>query len=72
MNSNKLLPQFLRALADKIDNNQLTPEQSKMVGEFFMSYLFKEDTELLDDDLTKFLVLGWYIYTHILANVEME
>lgn len=74
-----LLPPFLRTLAERIEQKQLGNEQLRRVGEFFMSYLFEEQVELdnkgyeesvdVDKDFKKFLVLGWYAYSHIIPQV---
>ena len=76
----RLIP-FLRNLADSIERRQLAPRQIQSVGEFFMNYQFQEqavrdqDTssppprQFSQEELIKFLVLGWYIYC-ILLNGE--
>lgn len=74
VNDNKLLINFLRYLADSVENNQLLPNQIQRIGTFFMKYNFEEelsddrelDNDFSKDDLIKFLSLGYYIYTHIL------
>lgn len=74
----KLIP-FLRNLADSIENQQLLPRQLQSIGEFFMSYQFQEQAikdnddsspirEFSQEELFKFIVLGWYIYCCILDN----
>ena len=42
----KILPEFLRELAHNIENNKLNSSQLQSVGEFYVSYLFNEDTEV--------------------------
>ena len=78
----KILPEFLRQLADNIENNKLDSSQLQSVGEFYVSYLFNEDTttqdtnntienrdeEMCDKDFKKFLAFGWYIYNKIVIN----
>lgn len=80
--SSKCLIPFLRDLTDNIENNTICPEKLKLVGEFYMSYLFqaevideknREENEekpdvLTDQDLMKFIFMGYYIYCHILEN----
>jgi hypothetical protein len=59
---------FLRGLADSIENKSLDVKKLQQVGEFFMSFLFQEQLEKPDNEekeFLKFLVLGWWIYTHI-------
>lgn len=80
-NPNESLIPFLRKLADSIENHQLLPQQLQRIGEFFMAYQFQEqairdgDTSESDDslefdqeELKKFLILGWYCYSVILKN----
>lgn len=78
---NAKLPIFLRKLATDIENEILLPEQLKRVGEFFMSYQFQEQTisdknsdvyDFNDEDAKKFLTLGWYVYTQILKDKQVE
>ena len=71
----QLVP-FLRNLADSIEKEQLLPEQIQKIGEFYMSYkLTTEDSEGVAPesmDVVKFLTLGWYMYTHILNNENIN
>jgi len=75
-NVDDLLPQFLRSLAEKIENKEMKPRELQHVGEFFMSYLFEDQVEadngskaksveMDDKDFKKFLILGWWCYTQI-------
>jgi len=80
--SDKQLIPFLRNLADSIEKNQLVPRQLKVIGEFFMNYQFQDeknkddegisevevDGEFDSKELMKFLILGWWIYAHILKE----
>ena len=73
----KLIP-FLRNLADSIEKRNLLPRQLQSIGEFFMTYQFQEQAikdndnsvspqeEFSQEELLKFLVLGWHIYCCIL------
>jgi hypothetical protein len=75
------IPSFLRELANKIENSELTETNMKSIGEFYMLYMFKNrgfnnkiiEEESVDggggDDYIKFVSLGWYIYTQCL-NTE--
>jgi len=73
---NARLAPFLRYLADSLEKNTLSPEQTQRIGEFFMSYLFaeevKNDVEPPEDDFKKFVVLGWYVYKQILNDNPLE
>lgn len=72
LTSNLLVP-FLRTLADKVENNEVSKKQLQQVGEFFMTFLFQnqsvqrgEDTNDDTEEFKKFISLGWYIYTFII------
>ena len=81
-NVDNLLSPFLRALANRIDNNQLNDKQLQRVGEFFMSYLFdnqvendndsSEECNISDNEFKKFLILGWWVYTQIPRLINEE
>ena len=71
---------FLRDLADKIDNKNISPRRLQNVGEFYMAYQFQEQarrdmheplrnrSEFTQEELIKFIICGWYIY-HLLENM---
>lgn len=69
------LIQFLRNIADSIENDEIEPQDKQRVGEFFMEYNFKNtltninSSDIEEKDIIKFLVLGWYIYC-VLKNKE--
>lgn len=77
---NQQLIPFLRNLANSIESNELIPSQIKSIGEFFMAYKFKEESEkdlkneekkdknYTKEDMVKFLSLGWYVYQILLEN----
>lgn len=85
MNDDKII-NFLRELADSIENKKLDIEQTIQVSEFYMSYKFSNrnednsednvmDTdnvnkEVKDEDFLKFIILGWYIYTFIIKDIK--
>ena len=63
MEKNIILKDFLRELLTDLENEDLTEEQLKNIGEFLMEYKYKIES-YSDKDITKFLFLGFYI-THI-------
>jgi len=70
-NLNNNLVTFLRKLADSMEKNELSPEQTKKIGEFFMAYQMGEhedehEDEDEDSDFMKFITLGWYVYRMVL------
>ena len=77
-----LIP-FLRNLADSIEEGRILPRQLQRVGEFFMAYQFQEqaikdgddedtnrniERKFSKNDLIKFIVMGWHIYSCILDS----
>lgn len=67
---------FLRGLADSFEQKSLTSEVEKQVSEFFLKFNFdstlqhsgKETQDTTEQDLFKFLSLGWYIYTELIDS----
>lgn len=85
--SSMRLVSFLRNLADSIEQNKILPRQLQNVGEFFMKYQYEEES-IKDDEGTsvpfgstgdfdieemiKFLIMGYYIYCHILKDAKED
>ena len=76
MENSKIIS-FLRTLADSLEKDELSEMQINRLGEFFMSYQFQEAAEednnnqcetFKEEDLNRFVFLGWYIYSIILKN----
>jgi hypothetical protein len=77
-NSDTQLVPFLRELADSIEYKKLQQDQLKYIGEFYMSYKFREkqnrkkdedeEEEEEEEDIVKFLTLGWWMYTQMREN----
>jgi len=76
-NTDEQLAPFLRQLADSIENNQLSSDQIQQIGEFFMSYKIRNQSEGNNSEINdqsefiKFLTLGMYVYKFVL-NSEGE
>lgn len=71
MPDDEKLKTFLKDLSISMDNNDLTEEQIKEVGEFYMRFKFNEHksaNDISDDKLQKYLSIGWYIYNVILSQ----
>jgi hypothetical protein len=75
---NKELSVFLRELADSIDKETIESNNLKIVGEFYMKYKFnnfKKDGktyEFTEEEIVKFIFLGWFIYNIILKDSELH
>jgi hypothetical protein len=65
-NDNLNLIEFLRDIASSLENEKVNEEQMKIIGEFYMLYKFYENKDdISQNELNKFLALGYYIYTKI-------
>ncbi len=68
------LIEFLKSLTKSLEKNELDDTKISRISEFFMSYNFQdqtttdEDEEFQDEELVKFLSLGWYVYTHLIPT----
>ena len=59
---------FFRKLADNLENENLSKEDSMRAGQMFMFYKFHEEHYLNDlsgEDYMKYLITGWYIHTEV-------
>ena len=66
-NNNKIID-FLREVANSIEQQEVDENTLQSAGEFFMKNLFTKEIEKVDftleeKDILKFLTMGWYIYT---------
>ena len=61
---------FLRDLATKLENNELSDETALKITEFFMKFNFIDSMFASEEnaDVLKFLSLGWYVYTHLIPS----
>ena len=75
MNNQQQLIDFLRNLANDIENNNIEDEKLLNISQFMINYHFQNE-EISDDysrnDMIKFLSLGWYIYTQLLNNDDND
>lgn len=65
-NNNNNLIIFLRELANSIEHNNISGEGLKKIGEFFMTYNFYNNNNTQTEEYTKYMALGWYMYTFLL------
>ena len=57
---------FLRDLANKLENDEVSEKSQQAISEFFMKFLFIDEiSKVEEDEMMKFLSLGWYVYTKI-------
>lgn len=75
MNNQQQLINFLRNLANDIENNNIENENLLKISQFMMNFQFQnqqdeQSDDYSNDDMVKFLSLGWYIYTQLLNQDE--
>lgn len=66
--NNKKIIDFLRQVANSIEQQDIDEKTLQNAGEFYIKNLFMKETEKVDctleeKDILKFLTMGWYIYT---------
>lgn len=68
--NNFLLSSFLRHLADDIENNKLSAEDTQRIGEFYIDWVFKTETssEVSEKEFLTFFTMGWYVYKNLLKK----
>ena len=70
------LSNFFLQLSKDVEDDKLSDTKMKLLQEFYMSYMFKnqyetdlesenpkETDEMTDEDFKKFLTMGWYVYS---------
>ena len=65
-----ILSMFLDELSSSLKNKKLSPEQLKLVGEFYMLYNFNENIDSEEKKMKKYLATGWYIYNIIYPTLQ--
>ena len=73
MNNNQEIIEYLNNMVGKLENENIDPEEQQTISEFIMLCKFKKEFSQLKDefkqeDLVKFLVLGWYFYCVLLPK----
>lgn len=74
---------FLEDILTKLRNDKLSPDEYRQVGEFYMSYRCQTEVqnniehnigdEISDQEMMKFLFLGWFVYrVLLLGDTESE
>jgi len=77
MNESELV-KFLRDLADSLEKKELSNNKIKLISELYISYNFEEELDrqntsntkkdFEEEDLVKFISLGYYVYTHLIEK----
>jgi len=65
-----ILTTFLDELSSSLKNKKLSPEQVKLVGEFYMLYKFNENIDIEEKNFKKYLATGWYIHNIVYPTLQ--
>jgi hypothetical protein len=63
---NKKLLGFLKNAVESIEKNEMSEENVRLAGEYYMKTKFVEyieNNDTYDKDMMKYLILGWYMYS---------
>lgn len=63
---NKKLLEFLKNAVKSIENNEMSDENVRLAGEYYMKTKFVEyieNNDTYDKEMMKYLILGWYMYS---------
>ena len=68
----ELMIEYLKDIANDVDNDKVDATQLQRIGLFLMEYKFNmsldENEDITEKDLMRFLLTGWYIYTFVLKT----
>ena len=68
MDNTKELVKFLRELINSIENNDIKDNKLMEISKFLIKFKYEEDGKYEEDEMVKYMSLGWYIYTCILKK----
>lgn len=66
----EILSQFLRNLADQIEQKTATEGDLQLATEHYLAHHFALSKPLTEEEATKYMALGWYIYSS--QNTEQD
>ena len=64
MENNKILINFFQEIIDKLEKDEVEHEKLVDLSKFMLKYKFEENYKF-DDNLLKFLTMGWYVYSNM-------
>ena len=64
MENKEILINFLDEIIDKLEKDEVEHEKLVDLSKFMLKYKFEENYKL-DNDLIKFLTMGWYVYSNM-------
>ena len=68
MDNRKELVKFLRELINSIENNDIEDNKLLEISKFLIKFKFYENGKYEEDEMVKYMSLGWYIYTYLLKK----
>ena len=68
MDNTKELVKFLRELINSIENNDIKDNKLMEISKFLIKFKYEEDGKYEEDEMVKYMSLGWYIYTYLLKK----
>ena len=68
---------FLKSTLSDLETNRISDQERQTLSEFYLLCKFKTDyasmkEEISEEDMVKFLVLGWYIYCVLLKKPSLD
>ena len=60
-NTQENISNFYKKISDDIKNKKITTEQLISLSKFMLKYKFEENYKE-DDEIIKYLVMGWFVY----------
>jgi hypothetical protein len=71
--NDKMLSEFLEDINSSLQYNTITEMDKQRLGEFYMACKFNQDRKVkrgdyTEEDMIKFLFMGWFIYSMMLKD----
>tara|TARA_B100000073_G_scaffold140366_1_gene115533 strand:+ start:2420 stop:2620 length:201 start_codon:yes stop_codon:yes gene_type:complete len=60
-NTQQNISDFYKKISDDIKNKKISTEQLISLSKFMLKYKFEENYKE-DDEIIKYLVMGWFVY----------
>ena len=65
-----LIAGFMRSVADNLEKGQIPPEKLETIADFFVTYTSEPTQDQIENDMIKYLTMGWYVYSNIKPQPE--
>jgi hypothetical protein len=60
-----LIAGFMRSVADNLEKGKIPPEKLETIADFFVTYTSDPPQDRVENDMIKYLTMGWYVYNTI-------